>query len=75
MTSATTPPSTQRKPELAGQTVVVPQVAVAAKEEAARMLGVSTKTLYNKLRRYASEVREAKGASRGTAQGADARAG
>jgi len=44
------------------------------KEEAARILGVSTKTLYNKLRRYASEVRATKGASPGTARGADARA-
>jgi DNA-binding NtrC family response regulator len=42
------------------------------KDEAARILGVSTKTLYNKLRRYESEVRAAKSAP--VLQAADARA-
>ena len=44
------------------------------KDEAARILGVSTKTLYNKLRRYESEVRAANGAAQAPARVADARA-
>ncbi|MEP6942181.1 MAG: sigma-54 dependent transcriptional regulator [Betaproteobacteria bacterium] len=43
------------------------------KDEAARILGVSTKTLYNKLRRYQTEIRAANGAKQSPAQGADAR--
>jgi DNA-binding NtrC family response regulator len=44
------------------------------KDEAARILGVSTKTLYNKLRRYESEVRAAKSAAPAPTRSADARA-
>ena len=45
------------------------------KDEAARMLGVSTKTLYNKLRRYASEVAAGEGATAAPARSADALVG